>query len=132
MVIKSQRTRAPFSAVPVFAAIAPALFAPAPMAVKMSSSIAVSNAAVCSCAFRALKIRSGVSRFAVEGVAILDSSVGLLSAPILHAEIYCSNRKPAGILPHPAKPSEHRLKPVLLRLEHEARISSLAFAAPGH
>src|ERR1700687_5855207 len=101
MVMKSQRTRTPFSAVPVFAAMVAAVLAPAPMAVKTSSSMAVRNAAVCSKAFRVLKIRSGVGRPAVDGVAILDSSVGLLSAPILHSEIYCSNRRPAGILPHP-------------------------------
>src|SRR5258708_39438101 len=58
----------------IFTAIgAGAVFAPAPIAVKMSSSIAVSNAAVCSCAFSVLKIRSGVSRVAAVGVAISRS-----------------------------------------------------------
>src|ERR1700730_5821355 len=130
--------RTPLSAAPVFAAIAAAVFAPAPIADNTSSSIAVLNAAVCWYAFRVLKIRSGVGRPVVavainslrgwstecayssyqvrvaqpflavlrrlqcrqEAKSPADHEVPSAIAASLH-QIHCSNREPAGILPHP-------------------------------
>src|SRR5260370_10114572 len=75
--------RTPFSDAPVLVARTAAVFAPAPIGVNTSSSIAVRNAAVCWKAFSALKIRSGVGRPAVVAVAIKFLR-GRLSPSILH------------------------------------------------
>src|SRR6266404_789887 len=107
--------RTPFSDAPIFAARAAAEFAPAPIEVNTSSSIAVRSAAVCWYAFSALKIRSGVGRPVVEGVA-MEFPPSFLSASILHAA------QPKGIAPIApllayffTRNQPHRLKPVLLR-----------------
>src|SRR6266478_7591500 len=123
--------RTPFSDVPVFVAIVAEVLAPPPIAVNTSSSIAVRSAAVCWYAFSALKIRSGVGRPAVDGVA-MKFLRSLPRASILHSEIYCSNRRPAGILPHPATIGAQANARATEAHKHEARISPLAFAAPGH
>jgi len=70
IVKKSQRILSPRSAAPVFPASKAGVFAPAAIDENTSSSIPVFKASVCWNAFIAMKIRSGVGRFVVLGVAM--------------------------------------------------------------
>src|ERR1700722_14775636 len=67
--------RKPRSEAPIFAASSGGVLVPSPMTVKTSSSIPVFRASVFWNAFISAKMRSGVGRFVVEGVAMRFVSV---------------------------------------------------------
>src|SRR5277367_3452667 len=87
------------------------VIAPAPIAVKTSSSIPDFRAAVCWKAFMRLKMRSGVGRFVVEGVAIrFVPTWQILSVQIytqlgvrFAVQFHCPHPGWAGILSFPAR-----------------------------
>src|SRR5580698_3310593 len=105
--------RKPRSEALAFAARSAGVFAPAPMAVKTSSSIPDFRAAVCWKAFMRLKMRSGVGRFVVEGVAIRFVpteqilSVQIYTQPSVSfaVQFHCPHLGWAGILSFPARPA---------------------------
>src|SRR5580692_5058278 len=103
--------RNPRSEALIFAASSAGVFAPTPMAVKTSSSIPDFRAAVCWKAFMRLKMRSGVGRFVVEGVAIrFVPTQQILSVQIytqlgvsFAVQFHCPYPGWAGILSFPAR-----------------------------
>src|SRR5271169_5352068 len=103
--------RKPRSDALIFAASSAGVFAPAPMAVKTSSSMPDLRAAVCWNAFMRPKMCSGVGRFVVEGVAIQFVSVCRVLLVQRYTQLgvsfavqfHCPRPAWAGILSFPAR-----------------------------
>src|SRR5580704_2886777 len=111
--------RSPRSEALVLAARSAGVLAPVPIAVKTSNSIPVFSASVFWNAFIRVKMRSGVGRFVVEGVAIAFGSLGKVLVGQLYtehgicfaAQFHCSHPARAGILSVPRTASEvHTMK----------------------